>query len=262
MSVRRLAACAALGTMVSAVSACARVKVAPGPIVTDRPDFTESTETVPAGMVQAEGGFTYARRGPERERSIGELLVRVGAGRRSELRLDLGSYTVSSAAGEAVRGIEDAGLGAKVKLLEGPDQPGSARPALSLLLGTSLPTGARAVREDALQPGAKLAAKWDLAERLSLGANLDYAWASEDGRRFGQTAASASLGYTLSERIGSYLEGFAFAPESRGGSTLGYANGGFTYLVNDDLQLDARGGVRPGAAGHDYFLGTGIARRW
>lgn len=260
MSARALAACAALGF---ALSACAAGRMEPAePIVTDRPDFTESTETVPAGMVQAEGGWTFARRGAERERSIGELLVRVGAGRRTELRLDLGSYAVTSAGSESVRGLEDVGIGAKVRLLEGADRPGSARPALSLLAGTTLPTGARAVRENAMQPEAKLAAGWALADRLSLGVNVNYAWASESGRRFGQTAASASLGYELSTRVGGYVEGFAFAPRSRGGPTTGYVNGGLTYQLYDALQLDARGGVRAGAAAGDYFVGIGLARRW
>jgi hypothetical protein len=36
------------------------------PIVTDRPDFTESAETVPAGRTQVEGGVTFRRNGRTR----------------------------------------------------------------------------------------------------------------------------------------------------------------------------------------------------
>lgn len=252
---------AAFVLVLLAVSACATAHVKPGPIITDRPDFTESTETVPAGMVQVEGGYTLAAGGADRVHSIGELLVRVGVGSRSELRFDASSYTIASSDGETTRGFEDLGIGAKVKLVEEAEHPGSVRPALSLLLGTSLPTGARAYRERTLQPEIKLAAGWGLSERLSLGANLNHAWLSEGGRRFGQQSASASFGYSLSEKVGSYFEGFAFSPESPSGPTAKYVNGGLTYQVHDGLQLDARGGARVGAASQDYFVGVGLAWR-
>ena len=40
------------------------------PLITDRPDFTESTEAVPAGHVQLEAGytFTFDREGSDRTR--------------------------------------------------------------------------------------------------------------------------------------------------------------------------------------------------
>ncbi|MFQ5990494.1 MAG: hypothetical protein ACE5K9_11330 [Candidatus Methylomirabilales bacterium] len=35
----------------------------PDPLVTDRPDFTESTETVAPGRFQIEAGYTFSRPG-------------------------------------------------------------------------------------------------------------------------------------------------------------------------------------------------------
>jgi len=43
--------------------------------------------------------------------------------------------------------------------------------------------------------------------------------------------------------------------------TENYADGGFTFLVNEDLQLDVRGSVGLNDAAVDYFVGTGFVLR-
>ncbi len=44
------------------------------PLVTDRPDFTESAETVAPGLFQLESGYTFTRRGDDKEHALGEFL--------------------------------------------------------------------------------------------------------------------------------------------------------------------------------------------
>ena len=39
------------------------------------------------------------------------------------------------------------------------------------------------------------------------------------------------------------------------------ADGGFTFLVNNNFQLDVRAGVGLNEAADDYFVGTGFAVR-
>ena len=57
-------------------------------LITDRPDFTESSEVVGRGVVQLESGLTFASRMPAvRQVTLPELLVRIGLGDRVELRL-------------------------------------------------------------------------------------------------------------------------------------------------------------------------------
>lgn len=87
----------------------------PAPLVTDRPDFTESTETVPAGRVQFEGGYTPLRSGGVDEHAIGEVLLRLGVSGRTELRLGLNSFLVARVPGEPTStGLEGASLGANM----------------------------------------------------------------------------------------------------------------------------------------------------
>ena len=234
----------------------------PESIVTDRPDFTESTDTVPEGRFQLEGGYTFARAGGDEEVTTGELLLRVAAGPRTELRVGVPSYGRIRAAGGNGAGLEDASVGVKVRLAKGSSGYGLGRPNVSLIAATTLPTGASAYRENTLQPEAKLCLSWDLSDRLGLSSNLNYAYLSEDGQRFGQFSGSVSLGMGLTERVGTYLETFGFTATGPDGADAGYLNAGVTYLVSGDYQLDARIGVGFNGLSDDYFVGVGAARRW
>lgn len=238
------------------------------PIVTDRPDFTESAEVVPRRFAaQIEGGYTFTRAGEEREHALGEILVRVPVAERVELRFGVPSYLFlrTGMNGDA-SGFDDAFFGAKFALSKGAGETGLfKRPTAALLVGTTLPTGARAVREDDLQPEAVLALSSDLTERVSLSSNIGFVRASDGGDNFNQFLGSLALGLSLTERVGAYIEVYGFTRvDATTRDSARFANGGVTFLVNDDFQLDARAGVGLGnnVSGPDYFFGFGFARRF
>jgi len=234
----------------------------PDPIVTDRPDFTESAEVVPFQQLQLEGGYTFTRISRDREHTLGEFLLRVTTGRRTEFRAGLNSYTVTRSPSGHASGMEDISLGLKVKLMDGDERFGLSRPHVALIAATTLPTGASSYRENNWQPEVKFCFGWDLSERLALSSNLNYAYASEGGAQFSQFSGSLSFGYGLTERLGTYLEYFGFVPASKGGPNAGYLNGGVTYLVHNDYQLDLRAGIGLNSPQPDYFVGVGAAHRW
>lgn len=230
------------------------------PIVTDRPDFTESAETVPRGRVQVEAGFTSERAGDEKSDAYGEVLVRLATGDRTELRLGLPSYLRVRGGGESIRGWDDIYLGGKLVLRAGQGRS----PKVALLAGTTLPTGSRHVAERKWQPELVAAASVDLSEKTSLATNFGYARASSDGTRFNQFFGSLALGQQLSEKWSGYMEVYGFNRTDAGGPSQRYINGGFTYLMNSDFQLDARLGRGLGndVAGRDWFYGFGASRRF
>lgn len=232
------------------------------PLVTDRPNFTESPSVVGTRRLQLEAGHTFARSGGVTSSALGEVLLRLGVASRAELRVALNSYVrtgpVPGVAERGPAGWEDASIGAKLALV--PEARGGV-PALALLVGTSVPTGSAGLRREAPEPAAKLALAWDLGERWAVSSNLKYALrAAPGGARVGEPSASLSLGRALTPRLGSYLEAFAFRP--RGAEGTEYVNGGVTALLSTDLQLDARVGSGIGRNGRDYFVGLGLARRW
>ena len=231
-------------------------------IVTDRPDYTESVETVPAGKIQIEGGYTYTQSDRHSaSQSFGEALIRVSSGRNSELRIGLNSYDVNHGPEGSNHGLEDADIGVKIRLTEGKQYTGLRHPAVSVIALTSLPTGTGSERGRDLQPTVKLCLGFDLTQRLGLGVNANYSYISDDTGHYSQFNPSASFGYTLTDRVGSYFEYYGFYPEGQRPKTH-YFDTGLTYLINNDTQLDVRIGAGLNGASDDFFIGTGGAVRF
>ncbi len=231
-------------------------------LITDRPDFTESAQAVPQGRVQVEAGATFERAGGVRAATFGETLLRIGTGRASELRVGVPSY-VSIRDGSRSSGLDDGSLGAKFALAPGSGM-GFRRPALAVIVGTSVPGGARRVAARTFAPEIKLVVAVDLNERFSFATNLGVARPTDSTARFTQFVATASFAYGVSPKVGAFLEGFAFSKTDSTGNAAQFVNTGLTYLVNPDLQFDARIGTGVGnnVGGPDYFYGIGVSRRF
>lgn len=247
--------------MLAAAPTAAPAQEAAAPLVTDRPDFTESAVAVEPGRVQLEAGYTYSRDGPARIHDVGEALVRVGALPGAELRIAPGSLGVLRPAGDrdAEVGLRDAVLGAKIEL------PGlSGRRAglrAAVLASATLPTGTGPVAEEGVRPEARLALGWDPLPRVGVGANLGYAHASDGGRRFDELTASGALSYGVSDATGVYVEYFGLYRPAGGPGDENFLDGGVTRRLGPDLQLDARLGVGLDGPDPDYLVGVGVSVR-
>lgn len=220
------------------------------PLITDRPDFTESAAVVDRGRTQIESGYTFTRSADIDQHALGEVLVRVGLGGGLELRLAPNSYAWVEGPDGDVDGFEDAGIGLKWLLADG--DPGAA----ALLAGTSVPTGGDAFGAEGWQPEVTLA-----LARGAVGANLGWGWADTGEGRRHTGLVSLAVGLPLGERLGVFLESYAIAAEGAGGEEA-YADAGLTRLLSPDLQLDARVGMGLNDRAVDWFVGVGLARRW
>lgn len=241
-----LGACASMGTRDALVS--------------DRPDFTESTVTIAPRHVQVESGSTLSHDGPTVTTTYGEVLARAGLTSRLELRLAGNSFARERTAGIVTSGLEDGNIGIKYAILGEADGP-SWRPSFSIIAGSSLPSGSTVFRSRRAQPEVKLLGAWSLSDRLGFSSNLNVARPFDGARSFTEYAASASFGYAVSERVGAYAEGFGFAPQDGSGLVSRYVNGGVTFLFSPDVQLDMRAGTGRAVTSRDWFAGLGLVVR-
>ena len=244
-----------------ALTACAALplQAQDADMVGDRPDFTESAQTVPVGRIQLEAGATYSDfEGNNEAVTYGEALLRIGLAETFELRGGLGSWVDIDIQGRDVNGFDGASIG--VKWAPGP--VAGVTDNFAVIVGTSLPWGDRDFAERAWQPGITLAGEWGLSESTGLGMNVGYTYARSDGERFDQLKLSASVGFEVNERVGAFVEAYAFSEESPDGSFAPYLDTGLVYSVHDNLALDARVGAGLGQAETDFFAGVGVVGRF
>lgn len=259
------------GTLAAAVTVFALAPVSlfaqepPLPeLVTDRPDFTESSDVVGAGIMQLEFGSTFESEGPAdaRDRVVTTplALLRVGVGRRVELRFSTDGYIfdrVGSGLGQAtVRGEADMEVGAKLVLRDGASGFGMA--VIPML---SLPTGADAVSSGTVDPAVKFTWATSLPKDFGLSGNVNLSRLGDEFGRYTEHALSLSLGHGLPAGFGAYWEAYGFMPQGEGRSAAWTLNTGVTHGIGGNAQLDLEIGRGVTVAAPDWFVGVGVGIR-
>jgi hypothetical protein len=239
------------------------------PIVTDRPDFTESSVTVGYGVIQLETGYTFTHDSDAgdstRSHSFPESLLRIGMfAEWFEFRVDWNygdEQTEIAALENSASGAEDLGLGVKLALT--PQE--SLLPETAIIFQMSVPTGSAEFTADEVLPGFNYLYGWDINEDWSTGGSSAINRAVDDGTgdAYHELSQSWTVGRSWTDRVSSYAEWFVIAPTSADTvQTEHYFNGGFTVLLNDDLQWDIRAGLGLNDAADDFFTGTGLSMRY
>jgi hypothetical protein len=248
------------------------------PLETDRPDFTEASSVVGLGIVQMESGYTFAYRDDERDGSITkthsapEFLWRIGIHDDVELRFVWNYLWERSRLGSAVsspEGGEGFTFGAKFALLE---EQGFV-PETALILDCTFESGAKEFRTEDLDLGSNLLYSWTLPQDWSLAGSTGFSSTTEDvpvaggllTDRDGHVVMhqSASIGVPLADAVGMYLEYFGLYTFGRNSNfPENYVDGGFTFLLSNDIQLDARAGKGLNDHATDFFSGVGLSVRF
>jgi hypothetical protein len=234
----------------------------PAELITDRPDQTESAAVVPHGALQVELG---ALRLEDDDLDVTEApgtLVRYGLHPRFELRFAWPGRIEAESRGARLDGAADPELGAKLALA--PER--GARPELALLAHLTLPAGDEAIGSPRADPSIRLAGAHTLSERLGLGWNLGYETASfEDGAGRGHTLGrwiyTAALGVGLSPRWGAFVELYGDLPASDPAPAAHSFDGGVTFLLRPNVQLDFAVGVGLDGDAPDRLVGAGLSFR-
>jgi hypothetical protein len=239
------------------------------PLSSDRPDFVETSVTVGRGVRQLEMGYTYFLDDDGVTRttahSFPEFLLRVGVW-ADWLELRAGWNYSSSTQNfdpltRSISGGEDLYLGIKFGLT-GQD---GILPEMSLVTQMTVPTGHPALTGGKVLPGMNWLYGWDITEFVSFAGSTQANLAIDDlaGDEFLEFAQAFTFGFTLTEKLGAYTEWFMITPAGAEITpTQHFMDGGFTYKVSNDLQLDIRIGKGISGASDDLFAGTGAVVRW
>lgn len=237
------------------------------PLITDRPDQTESAAIVPRGMLQLETGATFARTAAgaglnDDVLTLGGTLARLGIVPRLEARVGFAGYQrVESASALVADGFGDLDLGFKLQLLPG---AGSV-PQVAVIGSATLPTAQEGLGVTEVSPAVRLAVAHSVTDRLGVGWNVGAVF-ERSGPSGAVTTATdvlytVVLGFAAAERVGVFLESFGTFGVSDGRANAHAVDGGLTFAVLPALQLDLSGGVGLNDGAEDWFVGAGISVR-
>jgi len=233
------------------------------PLVTDRPDQTESALVIPAWRLQIETGFSkeWVNSGSDsydENTRYGSTLLRFGLFDFMEFRLgsDMLKNRQKLPAGvpRDDLGISPIGLGFKFALAK----ENGLIPGIALITSWQIPnTGNQAYASDKWQHSFVFAFAHTLSERWGLGYNLGYEFeGSFDASAFKYTLVG---GYSIADRWGAFIELYGSKV-----STIPWdlrSDAGVTFLLFPSFQLDFSGGVGLTETSALGFISAGFSWR-
>ena len=224
------------------------------PIQCDRPDQTETPSIVPKGMFQVETGFTFQKNNQiSNSSSLPSVLWKYGVNENFEIRL-ITEYVSEKINNEKKSGFTPVLIGIKIKLCE----EKGVIPKTSFIGHVGLPNAASArYKNNFVAPEFRFTMQHTLFEKLSLSYNLGCEW---DGVTPQTTFIyTLTTGYSFTDKLGSYIELFGFAPQNE--SPIHNADAGLTYLITNNFMLDLSSGIGITDNAPKHYLAFGFSFR-
>ncbi len=261
-----------LGLIIS-LSACACPKN-PGPLSSDRPGATTSPGIVPPCYPQAEIGWTHTENkdtsGTQTKLDqVPNTLLRFGIIPNAEFRVGYVGYNwlntkPSNEASTSSSGSGDASLAVKYRFLEA----SGWLPESAFLAQLSLPVGAKHFSSQRADPSFLFAFTNPLTDFLSFSYNLGASWTTfqdadtDQNHTLAAFNYTASLGFTLTEQLGAFVEAYGSIAMNPSSSPANSVDGGFTYLILENFQVDISGGKGISETAPDWYVGAGFTYRY
>jgi len=232
-------------------------------MITDRPDVTESSQTVPRYYFQLETGMGFNVDRVVQNRVDVELssfdllntLFRFGLTHSVELRLSsLYTFRSATAAGDSadIDGINGLIVGGKFHLLA----EKGARPDVGVIVDVGLPVGREDLTGKKALPGFIFAASHSIGERYGFSYNLGGRWNRDSDFIF---KYSGTFPVAVSRSIGVFAEVFGTAGQAF--QPMVSIDGGLAWQPKRNLQLDGSTGVALTDEGDDWFGSLGLSFR-
>jgi hypothetical protein len=243
-------------------------------IATDRPDQTESPFIVPKGRIQIETGYMMENDKTQdlklKNRTYNTTLLKLGLSQFLELRLIveyLGTNIYKRSTNEKVvseKGMNSITIGSKFFICE---EKGII-PKISLITHLQLPYfGNKFYRPSYIAPRFRFLMQNTITDKISLSYNVGGEW---NGNTTNTTGIyTLALGIALAKGLNMFVESYGFLAENSGKddkfngtfSNDHRLDGGFTYLLQNNLQLDISGGIGLSKSSPDNFMSCGVSWR-
>ena len=244
------------------ISAIAQDNTVLEPLITDRPDATESPNTMPKGFIQVETGAFYdtfeEHKIKTENYTYNTTLVRYGLLDNLELRLGW-DFTESSTSingnkiDNITSGFSPLLLGIKTSIAK----ENGLFPEIGLLGHLYLPfTASTDFKPETTGVDFRFAFAHTLSDNSSLSYNLGAAWGSDSPEA--SYVYTIAFGQGITDKLGAYAELYGDLPENNKANHLWDA--GLTYLITNNLQLDATVGSSI-TKGQDLLLSAGLSFR-
>jgi hypothetical protein len=219
-------------------------------IDTNRPGFSFSPNVVGTGQWQLETGISYTRTDDDNyTTSLPLAEIRTGVSRRAEVFLSSLSWSESRSDGSKATGLGDMALGTKINISEA-----EARTQMALLFQLSVPTGDSSFSSDRWDPSAAFI--WTHSGAIALAGTVKL---SKFSSGF-QLDNGLKLPFSWGDGHSGFVEWEANLPE--GGGSTHWLNGGYQWLIDDDMQFDLNAGLGLNDRTADYRVGVGFSIRF
>lgn len=245
---------------ISVVCLCVTSLVmADDPISADRPGFSSGTYTVAPGRINAEFGYQYSANKHGTDQSTHTLpLMVLRAGFLSDMEIDLmwAGWNNDKIDGQAsTNSHSDLTVATKYRLHRGTDYN------LTALASVSLPIGSEPSTSDSTDPLIGLLWDYQLVNDVTLFGVAQMSSFKVAGSRGQDLQLAIGASFSHSDGYGSFVELYTIRPFDSQLEDELVIDGGITYLVNNDLQLDFNIGLGLNDTSSD-FVGVGVATRF
>lgn len=233
-----------------------------GALITDRPDATESPNSMPKGFFQVETGSSYdsfeENEIKTENYTYNTTLVRFGLLQNMELRLGWdfteGKTKINEITPEDVTsGFSPLLFGFKTTIAH----ENGWFPEIGFLGHLYLPfTASTDYRPETTGVDFRFAFAHTLSENSSLSYNIGAEWGDDSPEA--SYVYTIAYGHGITDKLGAYAELYGDLPEDSKANHLWDA--GLTYLLSNNVQLDASVGSSI-TKGQDLLLSAGISFR-
>lgn len=221
----------------------------------DRPDQTECPFITPKKYIQIENGFTVENIDKNQKiYTYPSTLWKYGVNEKFELRL-ITELVSQKTVASTNTGLSPITIGFKTSLFE---EKGFIPKTSFIGHITTSKMGSKEFQTQYIAPSFRFTMQHTLTEKISLAYNLGAEWNGENAEQ--NYIYTLTTGFSLTDKIGCYTELYGFVPAQNNADHR--FDGGFTYLINDDLIADISGGFGLTSNAPKNYISLGLSYRF